>query len=264
MDEGFNTFSTARAIAQVYDPNYLALRYFGGFIPWVASDIVISREIDGNRLTGYRRDARSDAQATPTFRYFPSTGGNITYNKTALWLNTLERWLGWPVLQRTMSTHFERWKFKHPKPDDFFRTASEVAGRDLTGYFDQVYRSSNVFDYGVQDLKSVREQDQFHTTVIVRRFGEAIFPVDVQVNFKNGEHTIEHWDGTDRWKAYVYDRPSQALEAIVDPDRVLLLDINATNNSKTLAPQGARAATKWASKWMVWLQECLLSWAALA
>jgi hypothetical protein len=263
MDEGFNTFSTARAIAQVYDPNYLSLRYFGGFIPWVAKDIVISRETEGNRLAGYRRDARSDAQATPTFLYFPSTGGSITYNKTALWLNTMERWLGWPTLQRIMATHFSRWRFKHPKPADFFQAASDVAGRDLNGFFDQVYRSSNVFDYGVQDLKSVREQDQYHTTVIVRRYGEAMFAVDLLVTFKNGERVIEHWDGTDRWKAYTYDRPSQAVDAIVDPDRVLLLDVNTTNNSRTLAPQGPRAATKWASKWMVWLEDCLLSWTAL-
>jgi hypothetical protein len=263
MDEGFNTFSTARAIAQVYDPNYLAVRYFGGFIPWVFKDVVIRRETDGNRLAGYRRDERSDAQSTPTFEYFPTTGGSITYNKTALWLNTMERWLGWPTLQRILSTHFSRWKFKHPGPADFFMTASEGAGRDLTGFFDQVYRSSNVFDYGVQDLQSRREPDRYRTTVIVRRYGEAIFPVDVLVTFEDGSRAIEHWDGRDRWKAYTYDRPSQATQAVVDPDRVLLLDVNATNNSRTLAPQGPRAATKWASTWMVWFEDCLLSWAAL-
>ena len=96
----------ARApMAQVYEPNYLALRYFGGFVPWVFRDIALSRETDGNRLAGYRRDAEErravDADASATF---PSTGGSITYNKTALWLNTLERWLGWPTLQRIMST----------------------------------------------------------------------------------------------------------------------------------------------------------------
>ena len=59
-------------MAQVYDPNYLALRYFGGFIPWVFKDIVLSRETDGNRLAGYRarREERRavDADATGTFR----------------------------------------------------------------------------------------------------------------------------------------------------------------------------------------------------
>jgi hypothetical protein len=263
MDEGFNTFSTARAVAQVYDPNYLALRYFGGFVPWVFKDIALSRETEGNRLAGYRRDAKSDAQSTPTFRYFASTGGSITYNKTALWLNTMERWLGWPALQRIMSTHFERWKFKHPKPNDFFDVASEVAGQDLGRYFDQVYRSSNVFDYGVQDLKSAHEGDEYHTSVIVRRYGEAIFPVDVLITFRNGERVTEHWGGTDRWKLYTYDRLAQALSAQVDPNRVLLLDVDYTNNSKTLEPKGGAAATKWSMTWMVWLQDCLLSWAAL-
>jgi hypothetical protein len=263
MDEGFNTFSTARAVAEVYDPNYLALRYFGNFIPWVFTDIVLSREIDGNRLSGYRRDATSDAQSTPSFRYFPSTGGSITYNKTALWLNTMERWLGWPTLQRAMSLHFARWKFRHPKPDDFFATASEAAGRDLSWYFDQVYRSSNVFDYGVDTLTSTREDGKYHTSVVVRRYGEAVFPVEVRVTFENGERVTERWEGRDRWKLYTFDRSVNVLSAEVDPNRVLLLDVRYTNNSRTLLPKGPAAATKWSMKWMVWLEDCLMSWAAL-
>ncbi|HEV3058402.1 MAG TPA: M1 family metallopeptidase [Vicinamibacterales bacterium] len=263
MDEGLNTFSTARAVAQVYDPNFLTIRYFGGFVPWVYRDIALSRETEGNRLAGYRRDAKSDAQSTPSFRYFPSTGGSITYNKTALWLNTLERWLGWPTLQRVMAAHFDRWKFKHPRPDDFFRTATEVAGRDLQPFFDQVYRSSNVFDYGVQDLTAAREGPQYRSNVVVRRYGEATFPVDVLVTFENGERVTEHWDGLDRWKLYSYIRPSAAVSAEVDPERVLLLDVDYTNNSRTLRPDGPRAATKWSMVWMIWLQDCLLSWAAL-
>ena len=264
MDEGFNTFSTARAMAQVYQPNYLALRYFGGFVPWVARDIALSRETDGNRLAGYRRDAKSDVPSTPSFRYHPATGGSITYNKTALWLNTMERMIGWPALQRVMAAQFDRWRFKHPRPDDFFTIASSVSGRDLAWYFDQVYRSSNVFDYGVDELSSARDGEQYRTNVVVRRYGEATFPVDVAVTFRNGERVMEHWDGADRWKLYSYERPGPALSAQVDPDRVLLLDVNYTNNSKTLEPRGRTAGTKWSLTWMVWLQDCLLSWAALA
>jgi aminopeptidase N len=176
-------------------------------------------------------------------------------------LNTMERWLGWPAVQRVLSTHFARWKFRHPRPQDFFDIASEATGQDLNWYFDQVYRSSNVFDYGVQELTSVRDRDQYRTTVVVRRYGDAYFPVDVEVRFRNGERASEHWDGRDRWKLYVYDRPSQAISAEVDPQRVLLLDVNVTNNSRTIEPRGRQAATKWAAKWMLWLQDCLLSWA---
>ena len=263
MDEGFNTFSTARAVAQVDDPNFLALRYFGGFVPWVFRDIALRRETEGNRLPGYRRDATSDAQSTPTYRYFPATGGSITYNKTALWLNTMERWLGWPVLQRILAAHFDAGRFKHPGPGDFFAVVNGVTGRDLGWFFDQVYRGSNRFDYGVQDLTSARDGDQYRTNVIVRRYGEALFPVDLLVTFANGERITEHWNGTDRWKLYTYDRLASAVSAQVDPNRVLLLDVNYTNNSKTLEPRTQPAATKWALTWMIWLQDCLLSWAAL-
>src|SRR5204863_4706245 len=195
-------FSTARAEAQNYTPNFLALRYFDGFLPWVVKDIALNRETAGNRLAGYRRDAKSDAQSTPSFRYFPATGGSITYNKTALWLNTMERWLGWPLLQQILATHFARWQFRHPAPQDFFAVANEVAGRDLGWFFDQVYRSSNAFDYGVQSLASERDGDRYRTTVVVRRYGEATFPVDVLVTFSNGERAIDKWDGVDRWKQY--------------------------------------------------------------
>jgi hypothetical protein len=264
MDEGFNTFSTARAIAQAFEPNYLAVRYFGGVVPWVFKDIALRRDTDGNRLAGYRRDAKSDTPSTPSYRYHPASGGSITYNKTALWLNTLERRLGWPSLQRVLSTYFAASKFSHPSPDDFFAIANRASGQDLGWFFDQVYGSSNVFDYGVQDIASAREGERYRATVVVRRYGEAVFPVDVRMTFANGERVTERWDGKDRWKQYVYDRGAPIVSAQVDPERVLLLDVNYTNNSKTLAPRGAAAAAKWSWSWMAWLQDCLLSWAALA
>ena len=53
------------------------------------------------------------------------------------------------------------------------------------------------------------------------------------------------------------------MKVAIDPDGVLLLDVNRTNNSRTLAPKSDRAATKWSAKWMIWLQDRLLSWAFL-
>jgi hypothetical protein len=264
MDEGFDTFSEARTLSQAHSPHQLVRRYFGGFVPFVFGDVPLTREIDFNGWPGYRRAPSRDVPSTPTFRYDPASGGEITYYKTALWLNTMERWLGWPMVQRMMASYFERWQFKHPKPQDFFNLANEVAGRDLGWYYDQVYRSSDVFDYGVQDLKSTNDSGIFRTSVVVRRYGEAIFPVDVRVTFANGEQVNEAWSGRERWRLYSYERHSRAVSAQVDPERVLLLDINYTNNSKTLDPRGGDAATKWSLKWMVWLQDLMLSWAFFA
>jgi hypothetical protein len=134
----------------------------------------------------------------------------------------------------------------------------------MTWFFDAVYRSSNEFDYAVESLSSgdVGAGIQ-RTTVVVRRAGEAIFPVDLVVTFENGEQVGERWDGSDRWKAYSFERPVAARSAQIDPERVLLLDVNYTNNSKTLAPKTTEAATKWSLKWMVWLQDLMLTWSAL-
>jgi hypothetical protein len=104
----------------------------------------------------------------------------------------------------------------------------------------------------------------FRTELIVRRNGEAISPVDVLVTFADGSQRRETWDGQARWQRYTFDRASRAVSAQVDPDRVLLLDVNYTNNSKTLEPQSARAAAAWSLAWLIWLQDALLAWAALA
>jgi hypothetical protein len=266
MDEGINTFSEARVMGTWAAPTHFSQRYFGGFVPYVFSDIVTDRENVWDRFAGYRRAPKEDAQSTPSYRYYPASGGVTTYSKTALWLNTMERWLGWPVTQRIMSTYFSRWRFRHPKPQNFFDVASEVSGRDLNGYFDQVYRSSNAFDYGIQDLRSDKEGDKYRTLAVVRRYGEAVFPIDVRVTFADGRHAVEHWDGVDRWHLYTYEWTQPAVSAEADPEHVLLLDINRTNNSRTLAPldaAGPKAATKWSLKWMVWLQDHLLSWSLL-
>jgi hypothetical protein len=283
LDEGLNTFSTARVIGEIYQPNFLARRYFGGFVPYVFRDIRISRETTGNRLNTYRPNAEIESLDTPTFRFWPSGGSNITYDKTALILHTMERMLGWDTLQRIMSTFFDRWKFRHPGPDDFFAVASEVSGQDLTWFFDQAFRSSNVFDYGVQHLTSETTEgagfydregerrferpsgtpSRYRTRVVVRRYGEATFPVEVLIVFQNGERVVERWDGEGRWTMFTYERASRAAYAQVDPERKLLLDLNYTNNSRTLTPRAAQASTKWMLKWLVWLQDVLLTSAVL-
>jgi aminopeptidase N len=260
MDEGINTYAAARVLDEVFDPNRVEVRYFGGFIPWSLRDIPFSR-LDNDRLPGYRLNPEADAPWTPTFRYWPSTAAIVSYNKTALWLHTLERRIGWPAMQRVLATYFQRWKFRHPKPADFFDVVREVTGQSYIWFFDEVYRSSNTFDYGVQELRSERVgDDMFRTTVVVRRFGEAAFPVDVATTFEDGQQILERWDGQDRRAIYVYTRGTRAASVQVDPDRVLLLDVAYTNNSRTLQPRGGEASLKWSLTWMVWLQDLMLTY----
>ena len=142
-----------------------------------------------------------------------------------------------------------------------FQIANEVSRRDLSPFFDQVYRSSVVFDYGVDSVTSAEtDADTFISDVVVRRYGDGIFPVTILVTLESGEQQRFAWDGGGRWHRVTIEHTSRARSAQVDPEQVLLLDTRFTNNSFTTEPQGGRAATKWAAAWMVWLQDQLLTW----
>ena len=154
----------------------------------------------------------------------------------------------------------------------------EVTGKDHSWFIEQVYRSSNTFDYSIDQLRSepiaarglmestegltfqeTRVDGQFRTTVVVRRLEAGQFPVDVLVTFSNGEQAREKWDGRGRWAVFTFDRPFKAVSAQIDPERVLLLDTNYTNNSRITEPVSEQAAGKWTLRWIVWLQDLFMT-----
>lgn len=277
MDEGLATYTTARILEEAFPPAHPVVRLFGGFVPIPIRAVTLQRETDGNRLPGYRLAPDRDVPAAPTFRAWPTTAGIVSYNKTALWLHTLERHVGWDVVRQMLRTYAERWRFRHPYPEDFFAVATEVAGRDLSWFFDQVYRSTRIFDYGVQALASSPVDvaaananeaasppaGPYRTVVVVRRFGEGVFPVEVVTTFDDGYSATEQWTGAEPWTAYEYVRAARAASVTVDPRHVLLLDVNRTNNTMTMAPRAREAATAWSLRWLVWLQDLLLTYGLL-
>ena len=283
LDEGINEYSDSRVQAEVFQPNYLVQRFFGDFIPWQYRDIRLQRATDTNYMNAYRHAPDRDSISTPTAMLWPGTHQNMSYHKAALMLHTLERMYTWEVMQKTLSIFFARFKFKHPTPGDFFQVLNEVTGKDHKWFVDQVYTSSNTFDYSIDSLKSEpiesrglmelpdrslkfqepKAEGQFRTTVVARRLAAGQFPVDVLVTFANGEQARTPWSGQGRWQVFTFDRPVKAVSAQVDPERRLLLDTNYTNNSKTLEPATDRAATKWSLRWMVWLQDLFMTYAFL-
>ncbi len=290
IDEGLNTFSTLRVQLERYGPSFWVKRYFrppgtdeSGFLPVAFRGIPVDPWLD--RLRRYRPDATADVAASPTWRYYPASAANITYSKTALWLVTLERWLGWETLRGILSTFFHRWQFRHPTPEDLFAIAGEVAGRDLSGFFAQVFYDSAAFDYEVSSVASfpaavegwveeggglayreplgkaaraARAGVLYRSEVVVRRNGDGVFPVEVVLGFDDGTEVRQSWDGRDRWRLFVEERAARLAWAEVDPDRVLALDLYPSNNSRRVEPRAVAPAVKWASKWLVWFQDHLL------
>ena len=290
IDEGFNSFADARAYDAAYGDMRTVKRYFRppgtrlrGFLPLLFDDLREGREVYGNRMSRFRANATTEAMSRPTFQYFPSKAGHLSYTKTALWLTTLERYLGWETLQGIMSTFFERYSFAHPEPGDFFATVDEVSGRDMTWFFDQVYRGSNDFDYAIEsavsrplDIEGLVDGPEgaafrragaeasgasptYRTEVVARRNGAGVFPVEILLVFEDGTELRRPWDGRRRWTMIVEERRSRLAWAEIDPERILQLDIDRTNNSFTLDPGSRFAANKLASRWVTWLQDLLMT-----
>ena len=264
LDEGINTFATARAMDQEYPPDLLRtalLRQFRAVgVPGRVASARNRRE-PAPGLPAGRRERRSVRSG---FSFQPRVGTLHHVQQDRV----VAEHAGAPARLGDAATHLSRRSMRAGSSSIRSRRTSSTSptkspAPDLDWFFDQVYRSSNVFDYGVEDLKSVEEDRRFRTTVVVRRYGEAIFPVDVRRHLQ-GRHADPGALGRPRPVDAVHLRRRVAGgSAQVDPERVLLLDVDYTNNSKSLVPNGRSAATKWSLKWMIWLQDALLSWAFL-
>lgn len=101
--------------------------------------------------------------------------GAIMYSKTAVVFDYLRSYLGDTLYDKAMSTYFERWKFKHPMPEDLFSTLEEVTGRKLD-WFRQLINTTDHLDYKI--VAASRNADN-SWTVKLRNTGEIAGPVAV-------------------------------------------------------------------------------------
>jgi len=95
---------------------------------------------------------------------------------------------------------------------------------------------------GEDDGEEDEKKKFYRSEVKVRRLGTFMFPVVVEVVFDDGEKIRESWDGRDGWIKFVYTRKAKLLSATVDPDRLIPLDINLTNNSLSVEQKGVGVA----------------------
>ena len=68
----------------------------------------------------------------------------------------------------------------------------------------------------------------------------------------------------ERWRAFHFRRGASVETAEIDPDRILTLDRNITNNSWTAHPRAREAAHAWATRWLTWFENVLLTYAFFA
>ena len=80
--------------------------------------------------------------------------GNNAYGKPATGLNILrETIMGRELFDYAFKVYANRWKFKHPTPEDFFRTMEDASAVDLDWFFRGWFYTTDFVDIGINDVK---------------------------------------------------------------------------------------------------------------
>lgn len=246
MDEGFTQYLEGRIMDAAY-PGGSVFNFFG----FTLNDAAASRwsyvTMDHPAIAPIRMDA---------WKYPGGTYSVMSYTKPATVLRTLQNLVGDPVMDEILQTYFQRFRFRHPVPQDFFDTANEIAGRrtrfkDLNWFFGQTILGTRVCDYAVQELKNTAKGGSFR----LANLADMHLPVAVKVTFANGKHETFTWEGETR--DYHFGEAVTSVQ--IDPDRMNWMDLNLMNNSLSVEPPRL-FSLKYATKMLFWIQN-ILQWA---
>ena len=145
MDEGINTFV-----------QYMAEQEFGAKYPEAIApeSKYPSRRGEPSKIVPYMKgnqDYISPIMSNPEQVY---QLGNNAYGKPATALNILrETIMGRELFDYSFATYSNRWMFKHPTPEDFFRTMEDASGIDLDWFWRGWFYTTDNVDIGIASVK---------------------------------------------------------------------------------------------------------------
>ncbi len=165
MDEGLDTFM-----------QYVAEQEYGEKFP---NDIephtkYPSRRGEPSKIVDYMKGDQkyiSPIMSNPENVY---QLGNNAYGKPATALNILrETVMGKELFDYAFKTYAQRWMFKHPTPEDFFRTMEDASAVDLDWFWRGWFYTTDNVDIGVSEVKKyyVTDQPTKEGTELLQRYG---------------------------------------------------------------------------------------------
>ena len=142
MDEGLNTF-LQYLTEQEFEKGYPSRR-------GPAYKIVDYMKGDKDRISPIMTNSESIHQF-----------GNNAYGKPATAMNILrETIMGRELFDYAFKMYSNRWMFKHPNPEDLFRTMEDASSVDLDWYWRGWFYSTDHVDIGLEKVKYYRINDQ--------------------------------------------------------------------------------------------------------
>ena len=145
MDEGINTFV-----------QYVAEQDFGEKYPEAIAPNkqYPSRRGPAKTIVDYMAGNQDRMAPIMTKGLNTYNFGSNAYSKPAVGLNILrETIMGRELFDYAFKTYSQRWMFKHPTPEDFFRSMEDASAVDLDWFWRAWFFTTDYTDIGVTDVK---------------------------------------------------------------------------------------------------------------
>ncbi|WP_038531753.1 M1 family metallopeptidase [Formosa agariphila] len=192
MDEGLNTFT-----------QYVAEQDFGEAYPSALSTgqtAYPSRRGPAAKIVPYMGGDQDFIAPIMTKGLNTYQFGNNAYSKPATALNILrETVMGRELFDYSYKEYARRWMFKHPTPEDFFRTMEDASAFDLDWFWRGWFYTTDYVDIGVKDVKKyfVSSEVNEATKAQAKRYGMEVSDLPPLV------YMVE--EGTDEYKESLKD-----------------------------------------------------------
>jgi len=226
MDEGFNTFIDVYA-ADEFNHGEYAPKRDGEYAPGKgnpADEIVPTIADPDAPVILTSADAVSEKYRHP-----------IEYFKPAFGLVLLrEQILGKDRFDYAFRNYIHNWAYKHPQPEDFFRSMDNGGGEDLSWFWRGWFYHNWSLDLALVDARYVDKDPKKGIQVTVANKGQMAMPFTIEVKLKDGSKQrmklpVETWL-QNKAITFVIPTTTEAESVSVDPDAVLP-DMNRGNNT---------------------------------
>ena len=226
MDEGLNTLNEMRFVAEKYPDNTRLSDMAGGAAKKLGF-VGLSHKDEGDVLYRCMSSFGVDQPMhTHSADFSQANYGGVMYQKTGLVFHYLKAYLGDSLFDLCMHTYFDRWKFRHPQPEDFRVVMEAVSKQDLGWLFDDLIDSRKVADYKIARVK----KSGAGMDVKVRNVGSVNGPIGVQ-SIRNGKVWESVWMSPEELKkAGGVVKISTLVDTVmIDADRNIP-EVNRNNN----------------------------------
>ena len=226
MDEGLNTLNEMRYVAEKYPKNTRLSDMAGGAARKLGFE-GLSHKDEGDVMYRCMASFCVDQPIHSHSADFSSANyGGVMYQKTGLVFHYLKAYLGDSLFDACMQAYFERWKFRHPQPEDFRAVLEEVSNQELGWLFDGLIDSRKVPEF---KLVSVKKSDSGMVVTVIN-VGSVDGPVGVQ-SVRNGKVLESVWmspEELEKSKQRIHLK-SWADTVMIDADRNIP-EVNRNNN----------------------------------